>query len=326
MEVSMAEAHKRVYRHPKYKTSYRIKNWSEYEKSLRNRGDITVWLSRDAIDAWTPPKNGKRGGQPIYSDIAIETSLTLRLVFHLPLRQAEGFLKSILKLMDLYLPCPDHTTVSRRNRSANIRRHTRSLPDGPLYFIVDSTGLKICGQGEWHSKKHEERRRKRWKKLHLGVDENGRILASKVTNGHEQDPSQVPSLLAQVNWAIDRFVGDGIYDQEAVYKAVDHHSPGAEVIVPPRKEAVLSNNSISASSHRDNHIAEIRSKGWSEWKRQSGYYLQSHAENAFYRYKRIIGGRLRAKNDDAQKREAAIGCAILNRMLEMGEPLSYAVG
>ncbi len=126
MEVSMPKAHKRAYRHPKYKTSYRIKNWSEYEQSLRNRGDITVWLSRDAVDAWTPPKNGKRGGQPIYSDIAIETSLTLRLVFHLPLRQAEGFLKSILKLMDLYLPCPDHTTVSRRNRTANVRRYTRS--------------------------------------------------------------------------------------------------------------------------------------------------------------------------------------------------------
>ena len=93
MEVSMAEAHKRAYRHPKYKTSYRIKNWSEYEQSLRNRGDITVWLSRDVIDAWTPPKNGKRGGQPLYSDLAIETSLSLRLVFHLPLRQAEGFLQ-----------------------------------------------------------------------------------------------------------------------------------------------------------------------------------------------------------------------------------------
>lgn len=322
----MAEAHKRAHRHPKYKTSYRVKNWPEYEKSLRNRGDITVWLSRDAVDAWTPPKNGKRGGQPIYSDIAIETSLTLRLVFHLPLRQAEGFLKSILKLMDLYLPCPDHTTVSRRNRTANIRRHSRDLPAGPLYFIVDSTGLKIYGQGEWHSKKHGKRRRKRWKKLHIGVDENGRILAFKVTDGHEQDPSQVLNLLAQVDRKIDRFVGDGSYDQEAVYEAVDHHSPGAEVVVPPRKDAVLSYNSISASSYRDRHIAEIRSKGWSEWKRQSGYYLQSHAENAFYRYKRIIGGQLRAKNDDAQKQEAAIGCAILNRMLEMGEPLSYAVG
>jgi len=261
MEVNMPEAHKRAYRHPKYKTSYRVKNWPEYEQSLRSRGDITVWLSRDAIDAWTPPKNGKRGGQPIYSDIAIETSLMLRLVFHLPLRQAEGFLKSILKLMDLYLPCPDHTTMSRRNRTVNIHRHTRSLPDGPLYFIVDSTGLKICGQGEWHSKKHGERPHKRWKKLHLGVDENGRILASKVTDGHEQDPSKVPDLLAQLDREIDRFIGDGIYDQEAVYEAVGHHSPGAEVIVPPRKDAVLPNNSINVPSHRDRHIAEIRSKG-----------------------------------------------------------------
>ena len=202
--------------------------------------------------------------------------------------------------MDLYLPCPDYTTVSRRNRSANIRRYTRGLPDGPVYFIVDSTDLKIFGQGEWHSKKHGERWRKHWKKLHLGVDENSRILASKVTDGHEHDPSQVPDLLIQVDREIDRFVGGGIYDQEAVYEAVDHHSPGAEVIVPPRKDAVLSHNSISVPSYRDRHIAEIRSKGWSEWKHQSGYYLQSRAENAFYRYKRIIGGRLRAKNDGSE--------------------------
>jgi hypothetical protein len=203
----MAEAHKRAYRHPKYKTSYRVKNWQVYEKSLRNRGDITVWLSRDAINAWTPPKNGKRGGQQIYSDIAIETSLTLRLVFHLPLRQAEGFLKSILKLMDLYLPCPDHTTMSRRNRTENVFSRTRSLPAGPVHFIVDSTGLKICSQAEWRSKKQGKRWRKRWKKLHLGVDENG----------HEHDSSQVPRLLAQVDREIDRFVGDRIYDQEVVY-------------------------------------------------------------------------------------------------------------
>jgi hypothetical protein len=163
------------------------------------------------------------------------------------------------------------------------------------------------------------------KKLHLGVDENGRILASKVDDGHEHDPSQVPFLLAQVNREIDRFAGDRIYDQERVYEAVALHSPGAEVVVPPRIDAVLSADSISIPCHRDRHIEDIQRKGWSEWKRQSGYYLQSHAENAFYRYKRIIGGRLKAKNYDAQKREAAIGCAILNRMLERCEPLSYAI-
>ena len=208
------------------------------------------------------------------------------------------------------------------------RLHLRSGWSFTFHYArqKDSSNLKICGQGEWHAKKHGERWRKRWKKLHIGVDENGRILAYNVTDGHEHDPSQVPNLLIQVDREIERFVGDEIYDKEAVYEAVGHHSPGAEVVVPPKKDAVLSNNSIRVSSQRDCHIAEVRSKGRSEWKRQSGYYLQSHAENAFYRYKRIIGGRLRAKNEDAQKREAAIGCAILNRMREMGEPLSYAVG
>ena len=143
MVIIMPEAHKRSYRHLKYKTAYRVKNWAEYEKSLRDRGDITIWLSQDAIDAWTPEKTGKRGGQAIYSDIAIETAFTVRLVFHLPLRQTEGFVGSILKLMDLDLPVPDHTSLSRRNRTVEVRKRITNLPDGPLYFIVDSTGLKI---------------------------------------------------------------------------------------------------------------------------------------------------------------------------------------
>ena len=115
-----------------------------------------------------------------------------------------------------------------------------------------------------HSKKHGKRWRKRWEKLHLGVDENGRILAFMVTDGHEHDSSQVPNLLAQVDREIDRFVGEGIYDHEGVYEAVDHHSPGAEVVVPPGKDTVFFNNPISIPSHRDRHIVEIRSKGWSD--------------------------------------------------------------
>ena len=321
----MYEPHKRAYRHPKYKTSYRVKNWPEYEKSLRDRGDITIWLSEEAIDAWTPPKNGKRGGQPVYSDIAIETTLSLRLLFHLPLRQAEGFLRSMFRLLEVDLPFPDHTTLSRRNRTVDVHRRIESLPDGPVSFIVDSTGLKVCGQGEWHAEKHRGKRRKRWKKLHIGVNETGCILASKVTEGHEQDPSLLPDLLDEVDREIDRFVGDGIYDQEPVYEAVAHHSPGATVIVPPRKDAVISDGSVNALLQRDRHIAEIETIGRSNCRRRSGYYLQSHAENAFYRYKTIIGGRLRAKRDEAQEREAAIACALLNRMHDMGRPVSYPV-
>ena len=136
----MTEPHKRPYRHPKYKTAYRVNNWREYEQSLRDRGDITLWLSHDAIDAWTPPQTGKRGAQPVYSETAIETALTLRLLFGLPLRQTEGFLGSLLRLMDLMLPCPDHTTLSRRHATGKIRRQIDRAPGGPIALIVDSTG------------------------------------------------------------------------------------------------------------------------------------------------------------------------------------------
>jgi Transposase DDE domain len=135
-----------------------VKNWREYEKALRDRGDITLWISQDAIDAWTPPQTGKRGAQPVYSDAAIETALTFRLLFHLALRQTEGFLGSVLRLMGVELPCPDHTTLSRRNARVVVRRKIERAPKGPMCVIVDSTGLKICGQGEWHAQKHGEKK------------------------------------------------------------------------------------------------------------------------------------------------------------------------
>jgi len=321
----MTEPHKRANRHPKYKTAYRVKNWREYDKSLRDRGDITLWISQDAIDAWTPPQTGKRGAQPVYSDAAIETALSLRLLFRLPLRQTEGFLSSILSLMDVMLPCPDHTTLSRRNTTLAIRCQVDRAPEGPLSLIVDSSGLKVCGQGEWHRQKHGEKSHKRWKKLHIGVDAQGRIVASTVTASQEQDPSQVPALLSQVHHRIDRFVGDGIFDQAPVYTAVENHSPEARVIITPRKDAVLSPTATTSPTQRDQHLLEIERAGRFQWKRTSGYYAQSQAENAFSRFKRTFGGRLRAKRDASQEREASLACALLNRMRELGHPQSYAV-
>src|SRR5918997_4358 len=147
MVQRMTEPHKRPHRPPKYKTAYRVKNWHEYDQSLRARGDITVWISHDAIDAWTPPQTGTRGAQPVYSNVAIETALTLRLLFRLPLRQTEGFLHSLLTLMDVTLPCPDHTTLSRRNATVAIRRQVDRAPREAICLIVDSSGVKICGQG-----------------------------------------------------------------------------------------------------------------------------------------------------------------------------------
>jgi Transposase DDE domain len=322
----MTEPHKRAWRPPKDKTAYRVSNCSEYDQALRDRGDIMLWVSQDATDAWLAPQTGKRGAQLVYSDVAIKTALTLRLLFHLPLRPTEGFLHSILKLMGVALPCPDHTTRSRRNATFTRRRFDDRLVLGPVDVIVDSTGLKGCGQGEWHDQKHGEKKPKRWKKLYIGVNAQGRIIASTVTESHEQDPSQVSALLSQVEQEIGRFIGDGIYDQAPVYDAVTGHSPGVCVIIPPRKDAVLSPTAATSPTLRDQHIAAIESAGRFAWKRMSGYYTQSYAENAFARFKQTFEGRLRAKRDEAQEREAALACQLLNRMLEWGRPQSCPVG
>jgi hypothetical protein len=321
----MTEPPKRPHRHPTYETAYRVKSWHAYDQSLRDRGDITLWLSQDAIDAWIPPQTGKRGAPPVYSNLAIETALTLRLLFHLPLRQTEGFLGSLLQLMDVTLPCPDQTTLSRRNATVAIRQQIERVPPGPISLLVDSSGLQVCGQGEWHRQKHGEKQHKRWKKLHLGVDAQGQIVASTVTESHAQDPSQVPALLAQVDQPIACFIGDGMYDQEPVYAAVACHAPGARVIIPPRKDAVLSLAGTTAPTQRDQHLLAIERTGRFAWKRTAGYYAQSHAENAFSRFKRTFGGGLRAKRDEAQEREAALACALLNRMRALGRPQSYVV-
>jgi Transposase DDE domain len=203
----MTEPHKHPHRHPKYTIAYRVKNWRAYDQALRDRGDITVWISQDAIDAWTPPQTGTCGAQPVYSAVAIATALALRLLFRLPLRQTEGFLHALLTLLDVTLPCPDHTTLSRRHATVAIRQQIARAPHGAITLIVDSSGLKAYGQGEWHRQNHGEQPQKRWKKLHIGVDTQGWIVAATVTDSPAPDPSQVPALLSQVDDRIARFIG-----------------------------------------------------------------------------------------------------------------------
>ncbi len=162
----------------KYKTRYRIQNWSEYERSLKARGDVTIWFSDEAVAAWTPPASGLRGGQRQYSNLAILTSLTLRMVFHLPLRQTEGFVGSLLRLMGLDLKAPDHSTLSRRGEHVEMPPLCRDH-DGPIHLVVDSTGLKISGASDWSSRKHRKGKGRRgWRKLHIGVDDDGFVVAS----------------------------------------------------------------------------------------------------------------------------------------------------
>ena len=189
----------------KYKTKYRVKNWAAYEVALRERGDITVWFDEEAICTWKAPPSGHPGGQRRYSDLAIVTSLTLRTVFHLPLRQTEGFVASLIGLMGLALQTPDHTTLSRRHRSVEVPHFPRGH-EGPLHLVIDSTGLKIFGDGEWHAHKHRNSSQRRsWRKLPLGIDEDGYIIAAALTDSVVDDASVGISILEQIRAAIDQF-------------------------------------------------------------------------------------------------------------------------
>ena len=183
--------------HPTYKTKYRVANWPAYNQALVRRGDVTVWLSSEAIAAWTPRRSGQRGGQRRYSDLAIETALTLRLLYHLPLRQAEGFLHALLRMMCLDLSAPDSTTLSRR--SQHLRRRLRPVPPGEgLHLVLDSTGLSIVGAGEWAAAKHGGHGRRGWRKLHLGVDQSGVIRVHTLTEATGEDATTALDLLTAV--------------------------------------------------------------------------------------------------------------------------------
>jgi IS5 family transposase len=308
--------------HPKYKTKYRVGNWAEYDRALVQRGDITIWLSPEAIATWEPLGVGKRGGQLKYSDVAIETALTLRLIFNLPLRQTEGFLKSLFGMVGIDLSAPDHTTLSRRGQHLNVK--LRRVPTGKAtHLIVDSTGLSIVGEGEWAAVKHGGKGKRGWKKLHVGVDRSGVIVAQVLTDGNADDAVTGLRLIEEVGGDIASFTADAAYDTIAVYDAAT--ARGAKVVVPPTRTAAVSRRR-PRSTARDRTIKKVKKIGRRRWKKESGYHCQARVENTFFRYKSIIGDRLHARHAKAQEAEAVMACNILNRMTELGRSVSYAIG
>ena len=243
--------------HPKYKTKYRVGNWRAYERALVQRGDVTLWLSADARNSWRPSPSGQPGGQRRFSDLAITTALTLRLVFRLPLRQAEGFLRSVLSLMDVDLEAPDHTTLSRRSRALDIELH-RVPVKGPIHLIVDSTGLPIVGEGEWAAVKHGRRGKRGWKKLPVGVDRSGVIVAQALTEGNADDATTALTLIEAVEGALASVTRAAAYDPIAFYDAAGARS--AHVVVPPTKASSVSRRG-RRSIARDRTIRMVKALG-----------------------------------------------------------------
>jgi Transposase DDE domain len=311
------------YRHHIPKPRYRITNWPEYDAALRQRGSLTVWFTDAAIAAWQAEARTTPGGQRHYSALAITTALTLRAVFGLALRQTEGLIGSIIDLLGLDLAVPDHSTLSRRARTLHVSLRRR-LGAGPLHLLVDSTGVKLGGAGEWLVEKHDTSRRRSWRKLHIGVDaDSGEIVAIELTKREVDDGSRTGALLNQLGDPLASFTGDGAYDQDKVYAAVAARHPKAAVIVPPRATAVPSAAAETASTPRDLHLQIIAQHGRMNWQKSSGYNLRARVEASIGRYKRVIGDALRSRTNETEVTEVAIAAAALNRMLQFGRP-SYA--
>jgi len=308
------------------KQKHQVTNSAAYDAALRQRGSLTVWFTDEAVAAWKAEPRTTPGGQPWYSPLAILTALTLRAVFRLALRQTEGLIGSIVHLLGLTLAIPDHSTLSRRAKTLEVPR-PRSRRDGkPLHLLVDSTGLKLCGAGEWLVEKHGTKTRRSWRKLHIGLDgDTGQIVAATLTNKERDDGAEVGPLLDQVAGPVASFTADGAYDQEDVAATVAERHPEAAIIVPPRSTAVPSETADTEPTQRDRHLQSIAKHGRAAWQKTSGYTKRARAEAAIGRFKQVIGNGLRSRTDRCRATEVDVAVHALNRMLELGRPISVRI-
>ena len=315
-------------RHKFEKKHYNKRDWKSYEQGLQNRGSITIWFEFDAIQHWNAPKlqKMKRGRQKRYSDLAIETMITLRLIYKNALRQTEGFAKSIIKLMGYDLDIPDHTTISRRSGKLQpvIKAKSKDYDaDKKHVVIVDSTGVKVVGEKEWMHTKHGTKQRKIWRKLHIIVDDQGEILDATLTTHDMSDASQVPDLLKNIDYPIDEFIGDsGGYDNQRTYDTLKKHEDMVET-KKPIKAIIQPNLGFQPSSDVDDekrkeNIDAISNGSCQMWQKKTDYGRRSIAEYTFYRFKTVIGRTLRSRNSNNQNTEVKIGIKILNKMNTMG--------
>ena len=308
------------------KALYRVKNWSEYEQALVQRGAITFWLSSDFEKVWLYTGEKQRGSQYDYSDRAIEIMLTIKEVFHLTNRGVEGFVGSLFGMMNISLPVPDHTTLSKRGKTLKVKLSKKAK--GSLNVVFDSTGLKIYGEGEWKVRKHGYSKRRTWRKIHLGADpENGEIQAVTLTKNSVSDDAVVKELLEQIEQTLLACAADGAYDKRKVYDALNRHSPEVKILIPPRKNARIwqHGNSKAERLKRDENLRYIRKHGRQKWKNDSDYHMRSLAETAMFRLKTIFGDELSARLLETQTTQMLIRCLALNKMTRLRMPESYPV-
>jgi hypothetical protein len=291
---------------------------------LVKRGSLTVWFDEKRVSSWYSTKQtGKKGRPYTYSDIAIQTALTFRILFRLPLRATQGLTESLCELLKLDIHASDYTTLSRRQKKLKVKLSHRKTNE-PLHLVIDSSGLKVYGEGEWMVKKHGKSYRRTWRKLHIAVDPKIQdIVAAEVTKGSTHDCTPFDNLLLQVNDIIRQLSADGAYDMHRCYEA----AVKLEAIpnFPPRKNALLHKPSDKAWILRNHAIMDVRRRGLKKWKKKTGYHKRSLSETAFFRLKRLFGHHVLSSDFENQKNELLLRCRILNQMNQLGMPDSYLI-
>jgi len=310
------------------KQTYKVRNWKDYNESLVQRGSLTLWIDEESINEWYEDSsniNKGKGCPRVYSDAAILCALTLKAVFRLPLRATEGLMKSLMFLMNLDLSIPDYTTLCRRQAQLDIEI-PRTTSTEEKHLVIDSTGLKVFGEGEWKTRQHGYNKRRTWRKLHLAVNaETQEIEAAVVTTNDIHDSEVLDDLLEQVEDKIDKVSADGAYDSHDIFQSITERS--AEALIPPRKNAKITQhgNSSKKPLPRDEILRKIRKHGRKKWKKISGYHKRSLAETAMFRIKKLFGGELASRNFNSQAVEAFIRCRALNIMTGIGMPESQLI-
>jgi hypothetical protein len=313
----------------KNKAKYRIRNWSNYNRSLVNRGSLTFWIAEDLLANWVErEKTGMRGASPRYSKAAIVAMASLKFVFHQAGRQTCGLVASMFGLLKVRLPVPDHSTVSRRMAGVEVGLPVKHSAK-PRHLVIDSTGLKVYGEGEWKVRTHGVSKRRTWRKLHLCIDAaTGEIMVAAASENSVSDCQMFPELLRAIGEeeAIEQISADGSYDRRKVYDALNQGAV-KRAAIPPRRGAKIwqHGNSRKERLIRDENLRAVRKKGRPKWKREANYHRRSLAETGVFRFKTIFTDKLQSRNQDNQFQEMIIKCAVLNRMTHLGMPDSYKV-
>ena len=316
----MRSPKKKAFSSSRKHSKFKVTNWPKYNNILRNRGRIDFMIAEDLSDGWYEDNGGNknRGGQRRYSDKAILMCLQIRYLFGLKLRQSQGFINWIFMLSGSRLTCPDYTTLSKRGRRLNLEFLLDSKDNDFDYICMDSTGIQTYTGNEWLENKHGKQYiRRTWKKLHIAIGNNGRITGSVTTNHNKDDRSQIKELLKNVR--TKEVLADPGYDGENIYRLL--RTRGIKpTIRPPNHIAAR-----KAKTERQQSAEYQQKKGYHAWRSKNKYGRRELAENAFFRFKGSFGSKFLSRGDDNMKNEMTIKCQLLNKMFEIGKPISVRI-